>query len=530
MLFATVAGSMAFAGDQAAKPSSLLQTALARETREELTAFLPDVKRREHAANLIKDLGSEEFQVREDAHVALTRMPNVPIDLLRASTKSPDAEVRWRSIKILRSVEEDDREKRLSRAFLRIEKHRLPGLADVVLRLMPQLERETTRRAARQALQATASPSDIKLLRRATRTGPTHVRTAALGTLVTTAGEDVADELLSFLEDDADEIRLLAARELAQLERRECLPVLGRLLDSEDLAIRVRCHLLLQAITGQRHGYLAYDDEQARTAAAKKWRDWLAEHGGDSDLKFPPAAHTVALGKTILCVWAEKKLIEIDATGTKTFEVGGFRYPWGCQGLPNGHRLICDSEQRCVIEYDAEGNEVWRKGSLPGGPGCVQRLDSGNTLISMMSSGQVMELAPGGRIVWQVQLSGGPTTAQRLGSGNTLVNLQSAKKIVEIDPNGKTVWQLEGLDRVHTAQGLPNGNVLTCDMHQNKVVEYDRQGKIVWEMGGFNNPAQAQRLASGNTLVGDSKGLHEYTPDKRRVWHYPVSRSRFHRF
>jgi len=530
LALATVACAMAFADEEPRKPPSPVQKALAREAREELTAFLPDDKLRERVADLIEDLGNEVFQVREDAHAALTGMPNVPIDLLRAATKSPDAEVRWRAIKILQSVEENDRETRLTRTFVHIQKQRLPGLADIVLQLMPPLEREATRRAAEQALRATASENDVRLLRRSTQVGPTHVRAAALSTLVQTVGEDVADELLPFLADDADEIRLLAARELALLSRRECLPVLGRLLDSEDLAIRVRCHLLLQAITGQRHGYLAYDDEQARADAAKRWRDWLAEHGNESDLKFPPAAHTVALGKTILCVWAEKKLIEIDATGTKTFETGGFRYPWGCQGLPNGHRLICDSEQRCVIEYDAAGNEIWRKGSLPGGPGCVQRLASGNTLISMMSSGQVMELAPSGRIVWQVQLAGGPTTAQRLGNGNTLVNLQTAKKVVEIDPNGKTVWQLEGLNRVHTAQGLVNGNVLTCDMNHNKVVEYDRQGKIVWELGDFSNPAQAQRLANGNTLVGDSKGLHEYTPDKRRIWHYPISRSRFHRF
>jgi hypothetical protein len=106
--------------------------------------------------------------------------------------------------------------------------------------------------------------------------------------------------------------------------------------------------------------------------------------------------------------------------------------------------------------------------------------------------------------------------------------LQNGKAVVEVDRGGKVVWRLPGLDRPHTAQRLPNNNVLVCEMSLGKVVEYNRAGKVVWSHDGFENAAQAQRLANGNTLVGDANGLHEISPEHKRVRFVEGSRARFY--
>jgi len=101
---------------------------------------------------------------------------------------------------------------------------------------------------------------------------------------------------------------------------------------------------------------------------------------------------------------------------------------------------------------------------------------------------------------------------------------------VEVAQQGNRRTLVKGLDRSHTAQRLDNGNVLVAEMRLNRVDEYDINGDVVWSITNLNNPAQAQRLSNGNTLIGDEKGLHEYDPEKNRVWHLPGTRSRFFRY
>jgi hypothetical protein len=353
------------------------------------------------------------------------------------------------------------------------------------------------------------------------------LRQAAIEALATALGFAAVDDLKSLLADSNLRIRFAAARSLANLGQHEALAALVGLLDADDLRIRSDSSLTLSELTGQRFGYISYDNPATRAAAVTAWKQWLAKNGATATLHFPLREAPGETGHILICSFAEKRLVEIDHAGKTLVKSGDFEYPWGCCAEADGRRLAVDYKQRYVVEFDAGGRERWRKNNLPSGATDVKSLDSGRVLLSLPQSGEVIEIDRSGQTVWKAVLAGLPTTAQRLENGNTLINLQSAGEVVELDPQQQVVWRLKGLQKSHTAQALENGNVLVCEMDLGKVAEYDRSGKIVWSKDGFTNPAQAQRIADGHTLVADAAGLHEIDPAGKETWMFKVDRSRF---
>lgn len=107
-----------------------------------------------------------------------------------------------------------------------------------------------------------------------------------------------------------------------------------------------------------------------------------------------------------------RKLYEIDATGTvlRTFPVAVHAFA-GVR-LPDGNTLVSGGNGHEIIEFDKDGKEVWKIGEndLPGRPlRCVsgiQRLPNGNTVIVNWQGGgprlpQIMEVNRSREIVWE---------------------------------------------------------------------------------------------------------------------------------
>jgi hypothetical protein len=495
--------------------------------RRYLESLLPDQDRWKFIRSLIVRLGSPNFKEREAATKRLLILRDAPIDELKAVSNSDDPEVRRRARRILGQIDKSRHESLLIAALSVIEGRQLEGFADILLKLLPLWEKTPRVTAARRALAATAGPADEWLLKTAIASSNRTIRLAAIQAWPAVGGLK-AKTLLRELAADSDEgARLLVARSLAVLGDRSGLGLLLALTKSDKIGIRIEAAALLRALTGRRFGFVAYDEAAKRAVAIDAWTKWLDGEGAKVALKLPLKRDRIELGRTLLCVWSDKTLREIDATGKTLFEADGFTYIWGCHVARNGHRLAVDYTRKLVVEYDLAGQEVWRRDKLPGSPTNVERLADGNTLLALADTGKVIEVDRSGSITWEISLSGRPTTANRLPNGLTLVNLQNGKEVVEVDRAGKVVWRLTGLDQPHTAQRLPNGNVLVCEMSQGKVVEYNRAGKAVWSHAEFENPAQAQRLANGNTLVGDGNGLHEISPDHKRVRYVEGSRARF---
>jgi hypothetical protein len=342
---------------------------------------------------------------------------------------------------------------------------------------------------------------------------------------------EFAADAARLLYDAEDQVRLAAARALADRGRRESLAELEKLLGSPQLEVRVEADRTLRALTGQQFGFTAYEAEEQREAARRRWQAWIASDGPTAGLHFPLRTVAYELGRTLVCNYTESKVYEYDARGEKVWESTVGPQPWCCQGLPNGHRLVGTYNDQQVTEYDERGKEVWKAGGLPGGPTSVSRLDNGHTLIACTDSQRVVEVDHAGKIVWNITVDGRPVQAQRLGDGRTLVVLQNGGKVVEVDRQGKVLWELSAPENPFSAQRLENGNTLVSMMTSGEVREFDRNKTVVWKYGGLTNPYDVQRTSSGTTLIVDNAGVVEVDAASKVVWRLTMSGvSRAYRF
>jgi hypothetical protein len=484
-------------------------------TAESLGGYLaslhPTPERERVLRGLIAQLDDGDFSRRQEAMRELSRQVAGVAPLLAEATRGDNPEIRWRSKVVLDQTERESRSL-LGAVLTAIAEQKIAGLAEPLFPVLPLCSDEPLKQQARRALAATARPDDAGLLRQQLAAGDAQARVAAAGALAAVLADEADSDLVPLLADASEEVQAAAARELANHGRREALPVLVRLLDSSETAVRARAFQTLRALTGKHFEYTVYAPPEQRAAALAAWKGWLAEEGMTATLAVPLAETPVLLGRLLICDHAQGLLVEFDAAGKKVWEEAVGPQIWACSATADGHRLVGLYQEKALVEYDAAGEEVWRVGSLPGGPTSVHRLDSGNTLVACTESQTVVEIDPAKNTVWRVSFEGRPVDARRLENGNTLITLQNAQKVVEVDSAGKIVWEISGVGQAFSAERLESGNTLVCAISHNKVREFDPAGRVVWERGAFANPYTAQRLPSGNTLVVDTSGVTEIDP------------------
>ncbi len=480
-----------------------------------LASLQPTAAAQQRFSELIAQLGDEDFSRREDDMLQLMRSPVYAADLLTRAAHSDDREIGYRAKLILEQADANYA-RILTATFRVIERQEIKGLADSILRTLPLCSNEHVFIAAQSALAATASAADIELLEQSIRAPHLETRLAAINAAAQLAYDRIRATLVELLGDGEIRVRFAAARALANHGDRQCLDALVKLLDADELSMRVKAVETLRALTGQDFAYVAYVEKEERRAATTAWRDWIAADGKTAKLFFPLKPVRVEIGRTLICLATQNKVIELDAGGKQVWEQDGLMYPWRAAGLPNGHRLVACYNGRNAFEYDARGKEVWKVEGLPGGPHSVQRLDNGNTLLACSDSHQVVEVSPDGKTVWSVTIAGRPVDARRAPNGRTLVVLQSSGQIVEVDRDGKVVWKIESLQGPNTAQPLDNGNLLVAEVNVRRVSEMTREGKVVWSIEVPTSPYDAQRVADGTTLVAESGKVSVFNQEGKK--------------
>lgn len=476
-----------------------------------LSRLAPTDENRERAVGLVRRLGDEDFRAREEAYeqlrLLLPALRALAADAIDGALKSNDLEVQSRARRLLRESTTAEARFVFRAALVQAGRLKAKGAAAAVLPLHDIVEDPFVRRSMVVAVRDAADKDDVPRLRAAG--SPPAV--AALGRL----GEDVAP----YLQSGDETIRLAAARALVDRGDRAGLAPLGELLSSKDEMIARDAASALRLATGVFHD------------TPEKWTKWIRDEGATAKLTFPLPDRPPELGRTLICIYGQNKVIELDSAGKEIFEANGMAHPWGCFGLPNGHRLVAAYSNQKVVEYDETGKEVWSKDGLPGGPMSVQRLENGNTLIACSDSHKVLEVARDGSIVREETIEGRTSDADELDNGNWLVTLQNGNKVVEVNRAGETVWTLDGLSSPLTAQRLENGHTLVAEMGVGRVAEYDRSGNRVWFKDGLSSPYDAQRLENGNTLVVDGSGVTEFDPTGKEIWkHAQGSVSRIRRY
>ena len=302
LLLLALAGLMTEPGRLAADPGTAVRIDEAVLERQGVSAdreglfklfseLCPSQEHRKRVAQLIRQLGDDDFLQREAASNALLRMPHPPLAELKQAAQSDDAEVRYRARRILAEVDESPASILLFAACRVIDRKQLPGLAPELLKAAAVVDGDAVRIALRRAMAATVGDDDVPALSQALRAGHVEARLAAVWGLSAVRGGEAVELIESLLNDprQAPRVRLAAAEAMAVHQRSSGVTALVDLLDADDRDIRRKSAALLRVISGEQFGFDPDGSADERRQPRERWAQWLKAGGR---MARPPAAPT----------------------------------------------------------------------------------------------------------------------------------------------------------------------------------------------------------------------------------------------
>jgi HEAT repeat protein len=483
---------------------AMLLATLARHT------LTPDKRRA--AQQLVRQLGSEEFKLREDASRRLLEMGGVVVPLLSEAIKDRDAEVARRANLVLERIETGP-DRRMPLAALRLLAVRKPpGAIEALLAYLPFAEDEMREEEVRKSLSVLAR-RDGKLdsaLRNALADSSPKVRIVAAEVLLAAGGAEGRAALEKLLAEDIPSVRLRVALALMRAGQRtgislviDLLPVLS---DPEASVAEEA----LFAVAGDAAPQMpegAADDKKKRRAAWAAWWKLNAERVNPA----LPTEH-VLLGYTLIS--DDKRLLEVDRRGKILWSLDTVKDPMDAWMLPGQRILVVEIGAKRVTERDRKGNILWEKADLPASPLNVQRLPNGNTFLTL-DGGRILEVDRSGKEIYQFRRSD-VAAAYRSRQG-AIICLSQNGECLRLDTTGKQLSSFKLKYPIGQQSGfldlLPNGRLLLTSRVANKVMEYDSQGKLLHE---WDTPSvsAATGLPGGHILVSSSSGGRVFELDR----------------
>ena len=254
--------------------------------RRFLKDFTPSPQQAKRIDALVAQLGADDFDARESATKALKELAPQPRAALERALKSTDAEVRWRAEEILKNAD-DPTQGRLYTVCKVIARQQYLGLARELIAVLPLIEGEEGRSAARKALAATATREDAAQLRPLLKSPSDHERGGGATALAAALGRDSITDLKPLLADASPMVALAAARALANFGDRDSLATFVRLVESENRALAFEALSSLRSLTGKSFTGTGDDEVKNRAEVAAQWKSWLKAEGETAPLRTP---------------------------------------------------------------------------------------------------------------------------------------------------------------------------------------------------------------------------------------------------
>lgn len=259
---------------------------------------------REKAESLIRQLSSDEFEVREKASTALLELGPSVLPLLRKAEDSPDAEVRMRATSLARLVREKmPAEPVVAAAVRRLEAVASAEAALALLDLYAAVSEDVPRPLAPMSLLAEYVPSladhvetslarqlrdsekGREAVRAALRDKLPERRCAAATALVRVGPEEVLPAVRELLKDPNPGVRLGVARALAQRRKdKSAVPVLIALVGQAG-ECGVLAEEVLSLLAGDEPPALAEGTSpEAGLKRRETWQAWWTKNEGRAEV------------------------------------------------------------------------------------------------------------------------------------------------------------------------------------------------------------------------------------------------------
>jgi hypothetical protein len=488
-------------------------------------------------ATLIRDLGNDEFTMRERAYERLLVLGAGALVGIKEAGKSKDAEVSRRADELRQHIEAKA-DPGIQAATARLIANTKPaGAAEILLNYIPFAADQVVTDEICKALASVAvvggkvEPSVAQAL-----TDKIPIKRAAAGEAL--AGARVQEQLpgVRKLLGDADpSVRLRVALALLPLKERQALPVLVDSLGHLNPEQLWRAEEILVRLAGERAPAVSLGTtDAARQACRAAWQAWFDREGKTINLAKLDEAQTM-LGYTLIVQQNNNRValqrrnmgevMEVDAAKKPRWKFDIATYPVEAQivRVDGAERvLVAEFNGGRVSERDFKGEVKWEK-AVGGNPIGVQRLGGGNTFVVMQN--RLSEIDRKGNEVFTLNRPNHDIfRARKLRNGDVVFVTQSGI-LTRIDGKSQKVLKTFNVGQFHVLFGsidvLPDGGVLVPNFQQGVVAEYNNDGKQV-KTFNVQSPNAVMRLPNGNTLVTSqiTRLVIEFDRTGRQVWNY----------
>lgn len=458
----------------------------------------PDPADRERVPLRVKQLGDEDFDVRERASADLVRIGVPAVGALKAAATDRDAEVARRAAECLARIAQRKQDAGgLAAVAARLLADRKPaGAAGVLFDFLRTADPAEDTWEAERALAAVAArdgkPEPALVVALAAK--EPRLRALAGAAL---AGVD-ADAVRPLLRDADPAVRLRVGLALAEARDKAAVPVLIDLLGTLPAEQAWRAEALLQRLAGEKSPAVGLGtDDAGREKCRDAWAGWWRDQGGKADLA-ALAQQRPHLGYRLIVTPDGGTVEEIDRDGQRRWRVTGLKSAFFAEVLP-GNRVLVAEYSGQVTERNLQGEVLWQKAVQL--PVQCQRLPGGGTLIA--TTRQVIEIDPAGKEseLFENNGPGKSLIAARKKPNGHLVVMLSDGTCRTLDAAGKEVARFAaGRISNNCMEVQPNGNVLVAKFFDGRVTEYDPKGNAVWDVA-VQSAFAPSRLPNGNTLV-----------------------------
>ncbi len=294
---------LALAAEQAPK-SPLGETEETRtKCREAWTAWwnatdnpglLEEIRRRTarpvdnaQVTNLIRQLGNDDFEVRQKAQTALLAMGKTALPALRLAMNDPDLEISTRARNLLLEVDKDAAAQ-ISPVVLRLVALRKPqGAAEALLGFIAHSDEGNLPEEAQEALNAityATSQPDAAVVKAIADAHP-KARAAAAEALCQPGLQHAPNAAYSLLKDPDPEVRMRTALALTTFGDRDSIPVLIALLSELPTERSSAVEDYLLSLAGDRGPKIASsEDSDGRQRRRDAWAAWWNENGAKVEM------------------------------------------------------------------------------------------------------------------------------------------------------------------------------------------------------------------------------------------------------
>jgi HEAT repeat protein len=494
-------------------------------------------------AQLIKQLGDVDFDIRETATAELVKFGVAAIGLLRqADTTSSDQEVSLRCDRVLRTIEKVPT-RTLAVAAARVLADLKPeNTAQILMNYLPLADDESVTDEIRNTLAAVAMKNgkENPFLKETLKHAEILKRGAAAEALARAGSSEVREEMHKYFEKEATpEIRFRIALALvtSAKDKKMVVPLI-KLLAEVPQELGWRAEDVLCRLAGENTPNVSVGrDVASREKARDEWLKWFDKHGEKADLAKLDEVERL-LGFTLLAEWNIQgqpgRVAELGPDGKVRWEIKNLQFPTDLVVLPNNRVVIAEQNNNRVSERDTtNGKEIW--GVQLNQPVSLQRWNNGNLVVCcrheifewdrdrkkvssitrnqfdivagtklrngqfliVTNQGEVIRYGKDNKVEKSFRIGGRMNyyaSVQALPNNKILLTEQRGIREYDLESGKDTGWSYNGLAFPTAAFRLPNGNTIVSSQNSNKAVEVDRNGKEVWSYASNDAFARPWRV------------------------------------